>query len=81
MSYTLFEMLVRTAKKKHQCIWCGQDIAPGSKYKDERSVYDGNIQRHRWHPECQKASQDHFRTGEEDFDPFENERPAPTPTH
>ncbi len=80
MSYTLFSFVRRTARRKaHRCIWCGQRVAIGEQYDDERSVYDGNIQRHRWHPECHKDSEEYFRSsGEEEFDPYDNERPATT---
>lgn len=77
MSYTLFSLDQRKAKKEHQCIWCGQKILVGEPYKDERSVYDGNIQRHRWHPECSDDSEKFFReSGDEEFDPYQNERPS-----
>ena len=77
MSFTLFEKVPRKAHKAHRCIWCGQAIAVADPYLDERSVYDGNVQRHRWHPECDKAALDYFREShEEEFQPWENERPA-----
>jgi len=77
MSYTLFLSDQRTAKKAHTCIWCGQKILVAEKYTDERSVYDGNIQRHRWHPECHADSVKYFReSGEEEFTPHDNERPS-----
>ena len=81
MSYTLFEMPERVAlRKAHRCIWCGQTIAIGEKYLDERSVYDGNIQRHRWHPECQAVAQkEYFSGGDEEFSPGENDRPPVQP--
>lgn len=55
MSYTLLSEVTRTARKAHRCIWCWQFIKPGDKYIDERSVHDGGIQHHRWHPECLEA--------------------------
>ncbi len=77
MSYTLFEMPKRTARKEHHCIWCNEKIIPGETYLDERSVYDGRIQRHRWHPECNEASEKYFsESGEEEFTAGENERPS-----
>lgn len=81
MSYQLFESPTRTAlRKEHRCIWCGQKIRIGEKYMDERSVYDGNIQRHRWHPECLNAAHEYFRnTAEEEFSPWDNERPKASP--
>ncbi len=76
MSYTLFSSLQRKAMKAHRCIWCGERIEPRMEYIDERSVYDGNIQRHRWHPECHVVACAYFRSGEEEFDPYDNERPS-----
>lgn len=61
MRFHLFSSDTRKARKNHDCIWCREDILTGETYQDERSVYDGNIQRHRWHPECQKASFEYFR--------------------
>jgi len=55
MSYTLLSETQRTARKRHRCIWCWQFIEPGSSYVDERSVADGDIQAHKWHPECRAA--------------------------
>jgi len=78
MSYHLFSVVTRKARKPHACIWCGQKIIPGEIYSDERSVYDGSIQRHRWHPECQERSWEIFRKeGEEEFSAYENRRPPP----
>ncbi len=74
MSYRLFSITPRTAKKKHHCIWCGQFILPGEAYHDERSVFDNMIQRHRWHPECYEAAQQEFEDGPE-FNAWENPRP------
>ena len=77
MSFTLFSSDRRKAQIKHTCIWCSQNIERGEYYLDERSVYDGRIQRHRWHLECQSAAQSYFKSsGEEEFQPWENERPA-----
>ena len=73
--YVQFSLITRKARKPHLCIWCGQKIIAGEKYLDERSMFDGHIQRHRWHPECSKASQDH--RDEVEFQPYENERPSP----
>jgi len=76
MSFTMFSNDARTARKPHVCIWCGELIAPGFTYFDERSVYDGTVQRHRWHPECQAASREYSReSGEDEFDPYDNNRP------
>lgn len=75
--YTLFSLDERKARKAHACVWCGQPIKVGEKYLDERSVYDHNIQRHRWHPECLDVQRDQAREyGEEEFAAGEGERPA-----
>ena len=77
MSYRLFELKTRVAQKQHRCIWCGESIEPGAKYLDERSVYEGQIQRHRWHPECMPVCQQALReSGDSDFDAYQNERPS-----
>lgn len=77
MSYTHFSTDRRKAQKHHTCIWCGQGIAVSEIYLDERSVYDGEIQRQRWHPECSEyAARTHFEEGEEEFTPWDNLRPT-----
>jgi hypothetical protein len=75
VSYRLFSAPTRTARRPHVCIWCGELIAPGFKYVDERSLYEGHIQRHRWHPECQAAMHEDFRDGGEEFEAYVNARP------
>lgn len=72
-SYVQFSLTSRKARKPHRCIWCGHKITIGEKYLDERSLYDGNIQRHRWHPECSEASAE----SNEEFSAYDNERPSP----
>ncbi len=80
MSYHLFSSTERTAQKEHRCIWCGEAIPVGSKYFDERSVYDGHRQTHRWHSECLGAAQEEFRKwGDGEFLPYSNERPEVAP--
>lgn len=78
MTYHLLSDRTRTAKKRHICIWCGEAIEPGTRYREERSVYEGNMQLHRWHLECDEAGAQHFREVDSEFFPHENERP-PTP--
>lgn len=55
MSFTLLDRKERKAAKVHRCIWCWQHIEAGERYMDERSVYDGELQVHKWHPECLEA--------------------------
>ena len=76
MSYRLLGDAVRKAKKEHQCIWCGEPIKAGDFFRDERSLYEGQFQHHRWHPECDKAAAEYFADGESEFTACENERPA-----
>lgn len=75
-SYHLFSLVTRTAKKPHRCIWCGEGIAAGESYQDERSVYDGAHQTHRWHPECLADAQgDWADGGDTEFTPWSAPRP------
>ena len=75
MSYSLLSENHPKARKEHQCIWCGQMILKGEKYRRETSIYDGNFQNHKWHLECDAAAKVEFRNGEDEFDPCQNERP------
>jgi len=70
MSYDLLGLTKRRARKAHPCIWCVEKIQPGETYEDEASIFYGELQRQRWHPECHAAAQRYFReSGEEDFEP------------
>ena len=75
MSYALLSATTPKARKEHRCIWCGQKILIGETYRHERSVYDGDMQNHKWHLECDKASAEYFAENGEEFDPYDNERP------
>ncbi len=75
MSYTLLKETYPIARKQHRCVWCGERIEIGEKYTHEKSVYDGNMQDHKWHMECDKAAGEYFKSGEEEFDAGVNERP------
>ena len=82
MSYTLLSEVERTARKAHRCIWCWQRIDAGERYVDERSVNDGDMQHHHWHPECRA---DMLQVAEQEGGVIEwvpgMERPAPTNEH
>lgn len=81
MTYHLFSITTRCARKQHRCIWCGQAISPGDAYQDERSVYDGDMQRLHWHPECRQDASDGWASGDDnEFIPHSNERPPPPST-
>lgn len=59
----------RTAKKKVRlCDWCGEDIAIGDKYIDERAICEGGFQALKFHPECKKACSEVWRIEKEDCD-------------
>jgi hypothetical protein len=80
MSYHLFSMIDRKAVKPHRCIWCGEAIGKSETYSDERSVYDGEVQRLRWHPECRADAEEGWARGDDaEFLPHSQERPAPLP--
>ena len=76
MSYCLIRKEIVTARKPHNCIWCGQLIHRTETYVREASVYDNRWQNHKWHHECDKDAIKHFsECGEEEFDSYNNERP------
>lgn len=76
MSYALISERAHKALKRYRCIWCGEQIPIGTRYVREFSVYDGDVQKHTWHPECKGAAEEFFReSGEDEFAPWENERP------
>lgn len=76
MSYHLFSRVARKARKQHRCIWCAEAILPTASYIDERSVYDGAMQRQRWHHECHDDAQETYKDwGDETFMPWSAERP------
>ena len=77
MSYTSLSDTTPVARKQHRCIWCGQAIPKGEKYRYTTGVYDGDMQANHWHFECSDAQQTDAReTGEYEFSPYDNERPA-----
>lgn len=58
MSYHLFTLRPRRARKPHRCVWCSLAILPGSIYLREASVYDGAHQDFAWHEACNAAAMD-----------------------
>lgn len=77
MSYTLLSESFPVARKQHRCIWCGEAILPGEKYRSERSVFEGDMQNHKWHLECDEAATAEWSEGADaEFSPHDNERPA-----
>lgn len=60
--YQLLSCIRRKAQKTHRCVWCPEDILPGTEYDHEKSVQQGEVQEDRWHPECRAAALEFFRT-------------------
>lgn len=76
MGYTLISERTHKALKRYICIWCGESILPGQQYVREFSTYEGDVQKHKWHPECRDASEEYFREVDNEFSPHDMERPA-----
>jgi len=75
MSYRLISETSPTARKQYDCIWCVEKIAEGEIHVHEVSNYDGELQGHRWHPECHEVAKNYFReSGEEQFEAHECKR-------
>lgn len=75
MSFTMISERTHRALKRYRCIWCGELIQPGTLYVREFSTFDGDVQKFCWHPECKDAADTYFQSGEDEFSPWENERP------
>ena len=76
MTYSLIRESFPIARKPHRCIWCGETIATGMKYRHEISRYDV-MQNFHWHMECDADAADYFREcGESEFQPYTAERPT-----
>lgn len=77
MNFRLISAAVRTARKPHRCIWCGEGINTGQTYTYERSVFGGEMQHHHFHTECLDSMHDAAREegGEIEFTPYDQERP------
>lgn len=52
MSYEHISDTVRTAKKQHRCVWCGEPIERGEKYHYCVYRFDGVFNADKIHPEC-----------------------------
>jgi len=75
MSYALLSETRRKARTEHTCIWCGEKILVGETYLHEKSIYDGTMQDHKWHLECEASCQEENGFGDYDITPHESERP------
>lgn len=69
--------IIKAAKKRHICSWCGQRIETGDAYKRWR-CYDGiDAGTVKMHPECCDVCTAELRkSGENEFTPYDNERPV-----
>jgi hypothetical protein len=75
MSYDLLSESWPVARKVHRCIWCGEPIEIGTKYRAECSVFDGEIQNHHWHEECNADAIENMDGSEREFMAYDNPRP------
>lgn len=70
------------ARKPHRCIWCGEMIESGEKYRREKGVYEGEVQNQAWHMECVEdrysAMLDSY---DNEFIPYSGERPRKEKPH
>ena len=67
MSWTTLGERVVTARKQHDCIWCGESIMVSEAYKRITGVSDGEFQDGKWHIECDKAAQANYDWYDETF--------------
>ena len=82
MYYELIAESFPKARKPHKCVWCGEHIQHGETYRYEFSKWDGDLQVHKWHLECDQAFKFELDASEEhelEFDPFVNVRPVKSP--
>ena len=65
----------RTARKKHICMNCGEEIDVGTKYQRWMSVDDGKSETNKMHPECLAAFNDEYGSGYWEYTLYSGERP------
>jgi hypothetical protein len=58
----------RKARKQHRCIWCGEPIAVGERYRHWRGKFEGDVMSNDWHKECDAAAESEDL--EEGFEPY-----------
>lgn len=70
------------ARKQHRCIWCGEMIESGERYRREKSAYYGALQNHAWHLECAKDRYAGLEHGDDnEFTPYSADRPKKDQAH
>lgn len=47
----------KTARKKHRCSWCGENILRGERYKSQFVVWEGDPWTKKMHMECADAEE------------------------
>jgi hypothetical protein len=66
--------VLRTARKEHRCIYCGEPIRAGERYVYQTGVYETYWFVNKMHQECF----DDLCDGDREFIPYSNERPPAT---
>lgn len=79
MSWEVISSELRKARKPHKCIWCGQLIVIGDRYRYERVRGPEGMGFNPWHLECDEAHREMCREyGDDEFSPYSYERPPTT---
>lgn len=66
----------RTARKKHKCTNCGEDIEVGTTYARWMSVDDDKGFANKMHLECVQSLNDENGSGSWEYSLYEGERPS-----
>ena len=56
MTYCISSELIKSARKRHRCDWCGEAIDIGTSYRRSRCVDVRDAWTYRAHPECEEAA-------------------------
>lgn len=76
MSVSTLSRKRSTARKPHQCVWCGCSVLTGSRYERQHIIIDGEFQSNAWHEACLTGFDGFWKeTREEEFIPGEQEMP------
>ena len=64
-----------TARKEHQCGWCGEMVLVGEKYNRWNGIHEGDFQSNAMHSECAVACHDLLSQGwDDEYYPYEHMR-------
>jgi len=62
--------IIRKARKRHICSWCGEDIPKGTIYHRRFCVNGGDVCTIKQHPECAEAELHHWsQTSGDEWEP------------